>query len=181
VLALRARAARIRADLGNRTFQAQARARKARVAVGRILEPIDPARAAQRQQIGMRKAQQRAQDSHAAIGDDRRHAGKPDRSRFAGSAHRHRLALVVGMVGEQQMDRAQPSARRNKQIAPRPASGLRHAERRLGAAPFQRFERKTEIRRAPRQRLRLRGRLRAQSVIDMQGDDAPAAIARPAI
>jgi hypothetical protein len=58
---------------------------------------------------------------------------------------------------------------------------VRHALLWLRPRPNKRFEREPERRGALRQRSRLGGRFGAQPVIDMQGDDAPAASARPAI
>jgi len=116
---------------------AQARPLEAAVDVRRVVDPRYGPRLEGRGQASPRDREQRPQQAGLPLFDQRRHTGKAVWSAQPGGAHRYRLGLIVGMMSEQQMQDAMPSAGLEHQPVARLAGGFLEAARGLGPQPAQ--------------------------------------------
>ena len=106
---------------------------------------------------------------------------RPSGPLWRASPHRHGLGLIIGVMGEQQMQDAAPAAF----VAQQPVAGrprrLLQASPRLGARPGEDRAVDAVTRQQVGRRRRLARRFGAQAVVDDQADHAAAAPGRPVV
>ena len=112
----------------------QPRPFEARIDVRGIVEPRHAAREERGGEPGPRYREQRPQQAHVGLLDQGRHAGQTVGTALAGSPHRHGLGLIIGVMGEQQVQDAAPAAFVAQQPVARRPRRLLQASPRLGAA-----------------------------------------------
>ncbi len=164
-----------RSDVGDRRASTQARAFEAKIDIRRILDPSHAACLKRCRQTRARHREKRAQHSYFRALDEGGHAGKAIGSALARRPHRHGFRLVVGMMGNEQMQDAAPMALTAQQLI---SGGTRRRLKTtlwLWPAPTKhdRLDPKP-TQQVARQRCFV-GRSGAQSMIDDQGDDPPTA------
>ena len=149
------------------------------VPVGRILDPGQTARLEEGSEACPPHAEQRPQQSAVAPFYHCRHAGESVGSAPVGGTHGDGLGLVVGVMGDQQMKDAEPTAGREQQPVASGSGSRLQPMRRLRTTPVQ------DLARHPlplQKRLRRRGlvrRLAPQAMVDRQPDRFAASRRRP--
>ncbi len=113
----------------------QPRPFEARVDVRGIVEPRHAAREERGGELGPRYREQRPQQAHVGLLDQGRHAGQTVGTALAGSPHGHGLGLIIGVMGEQQVQDAAPAAFVAQQPVARRPRRLLQASPRLGCPP----------------------------------------------
>ena len=113
----------------------------------------------------------RPQQAGLALLDQGGHAGEPIGPARPRGAHGHGLGLVVGVMGDQQMQDAVTPASLEQQAIARLARGFLQPACRLGAAPAQDLCGDAVASEQIARPRRLAGGFAAQAVIDDQADD----------
>ena len=158
---------------------AKSRALEARIGVGRIVDPRHATSDQRRREPRPENPKQRPQEPHFRQLERSRHAGKTIRTALPGGAHGDRFGLVVGMVGDQQMENAASATGFAQQPIARHARGFLQAGARLGFGPAQDLGLATVASEQGHGRGRFRRRFGPQRMVDDQAGDAPAARAGP--